>query len=178
MPSTPPVLDRAMQSLIRIQILTPLSILISIGALAVGTFIVRPSMSDISARHFTYVSPRDSLLLIYWAVLYFAQIGFALFITLASGNEHVKVRHPLHFDDILILTLCSCRASSRAASACAWRSPTSCWQSRMTSHIPMRRSTATRACRLRPSTASPGRDYCFETPLAVHLAAAPRAPRS
>ncbi|KDN39623.1 hypothetical protein K437DRAFT_275969 [Tilletiaria anomala UBC 951] len=86
----PPVFDRRLKHLIRVQILSPLSFLVSLGALAIGMFIARPCISDISARHWTYIAPRDSLLLIYWAAIYFAQIGFALYITLSTSSVRAQ----------------------------------------------------------------------------------------
>ncbi len=87
-----PVLDRRLKHLIRVQILSPLSILVSLAALAAGTFVTRPRLYEVSAKHWSYIAPRDSLLLGYWGVLYLVQIAFTLFITLASGTEHVQVR--------------------------------------------------------------------------------------
>ncbi|CEH15054.1 hypothetical protein CBOM_02854 [Ceraceosorus bombacis] len=89
MPSRPPPVSAV--ALTRVQILTPLSILISAGTLIVTSILIHPSLSEISEKHANYFTPSSAWLLVYWGVLYLLQIGFALLCVVGQQAETKKL---------------------------------------------------------------------------------------
>jgi hypothetical protein len=64
-------------SLIRLQVLTPLSTLVSVATVLATEFIVHPSLSDIVGIWPTSISPKPSMVAIYLLVLFVGQVrGF------------------------------------------------------------------------------------------------------
>ena len=88
----------------RLQVLTPLSLLINIATFAVATFVVSPGLSTISKLHPTPISPSPSLVGIYVIAIFAGQIGYCVLLVLAS-KEETKVCYPKR--------LCSDFASQR-----------------------------------------------------------------
>ncbi|KAN0061119.1 hypothetical protein ACQY0O_006854 [Thecaphora frezii] len=79
------------KALVRIQILTPLSILLQLGVMIIcGSKIVHPNLGQVSRRHPTYLTVSEPFVLLYWAVLYLLQIGFAVFLLLSRTPETKK----------------------------------------------------------------------------------------
>jgi hypothetical protein len=78
---------RDYMSLVRLQVLTPLSLLINIAAVTVCATIVNPSIRDISRLKPTSISPSPTAIAIYVAAIYITQIGYCLLLVLASKPE-------------------------------------------------------------------------------------------
>ncbi|KAF9463281.1 hypothetical protein BDZ94DRAFT_1259567 [Collybia nuda] len=83
--SHPSVRDH--MALVRLQVLTPLSLLINIAAVALCATIANPSIRDILRVRPTSISPSPTVLAIYVAVIYATQIGYCLLLVLASKPE-------------------------------------------------------------------------------------------
>ncbi|CDS82228.1 uncharacterized protein SPSC_03048 [Sporisorium scitamineum] len=79
------------KTLTRMQILTPLSVLLQMGVMILcGSKLIKPNLQQVSRRHPTYLSPQDSFVLFYWAVLYVLLIGFSVFLLLSRMPETKK----------------------------------------------------------------------------------------
>jgi hypothetical protein len=77
-------------SLIRLQVLTPLSLLISIATLVICGFLVTPSISHVAKINATSISPKISLIAVYLAAIYGLQIGYCVLLVLARKPETKK----------------------------------------------------------------------------------------
>jgi len=66
-------------NLIRLQILTPLSTLVSVAAVLATELIVHPSLSEIVDIWPTSISPKPSLVAFYFLVLFGGQVGRFLY---------------------------------------------------------------------------------------------------
>ena len=79
------------KSLTRMQILTPLSVLLQMGVMILcGSSLIKPNLQQVSRRHPTYLSVQDSFVLFYWAILYVLLIGFSVFLLLSRTPETKK----------------------------------------------------------------------------------------
>lgn len=79
------------KSLTRMQILTPLSVLLQMGVMILcGSKLIKPNLQQVSRRHPTYLSVQDSFVMLYWVVLYVLLIGFSLFLLLSRTSETRK----------------------------------------------------------------------------------------
>ncbi|KAJ7224464.1 hypothetical protein GGX14DRAFT_425757 [Mycena pura] len=74
-------------ALVRLQVLTPLSLLINIASVAICIALVNPSMRIISKLHPTSISPQPSVIFAYVAVMYLGQIGHCVLLILARKPE-------------------------------------------------------------------------------------------
>ncbi|GHJ90411.1 hypothetical protein NliqN6_6813 [Naganishia liquefaciens] len=77
---------RSMQ-LVRLQIATPLSLLMTIGANLVCALAIRPGLADINKMYPTLLSPNPIMIGIFWILLYSLQIGLCLILVLARKDE-------------------------------------------------------------------------------------------
>jgi len=77
-------------SLIRLQVLTPLSLLINIATVLVCTIIVNPGIRGVTKAHPTSISPRPELIAIYVIAIYAGQIGYCILLVLARKPETKK----------------------------------------------------------------------------------------
>ena len=80
-------------SLVRLQVLTPLSLLINIATVVVCTFVVNPSIANVSHLHPTSITPNSRVIGLYLAVVFLGQIGYCLLLVVASKTE-TKVSYP------------------------------------------------------------------------------------
>ena len=79
------------KTLTRMQILTPLSVLLQMGVMILcGSKLISPNLQQVSRRHPTYLSPQDSFVLFYWAILYVLLIGFSVFLLLSRTPDTKK----------------------------------------------------------------------------------------
>lgn len=79
------------KSLTRLQILTPLSVLLQMGVMILcGSKLIKPNLQQVSHRHPTYLSIQDSFVLFYWAILYVLLIGFSVFLLISRTPETKK----------------------------------------------------------------------------------------
>ena len=74
-------------SLVRLQVLTPLSLLINIATVGVCIFVVNPSIAQVSRLHPTSITPNASVIGIYLALVFLGQIGYCLLLVVASKTE-------------------------------------------------------------------------------------------
>jgi len=84
-PNHPAVKDYL--ALVRLQVLTPLSLLINIAVIMVTTFIISPGLGTISKTHPTPISPSPGLVAIYLIAIFAGQIGYCVLLVLASKEE-------------------------------------------------------------------------------------------
>jgi len=77
-------------ALVRLQVLTPLSLLINIAACLVCTFLIHPSIPQISREFPTFITPNTLLIGIYWLVVYTGQIAFCVMLIFARKDETKK----------------------------------------------------------------------------------------
>jgi len=77
-------------SLIRLQVLTPLSLLINMATVIVCTIIVNPGIRGITKNFPTSISPRPALIAIYVIAIYAGQIGYCVLLVIARKPETKK----------------------------------------------------------------------------------------
>ncbi|KIY68131.1 hypothetical protein CYLTODRAFT_374824 [Cylindrobasidium torrendii FP15055 ss-10] len=78
---------RDYMTLIRLQVLTPLSLLINIAALSICAFVVNPSMGTIAKQYPTVITPRPSAVATYLIALYAMQLGYCILLVIARKPE-------------------------------------------------------------------------------------------
>ncbi|KAJ8520876.1 hypothetical protein ONZ45_g2390 [Pleurotus djamor] len=74
-------------SLIRLQVLTPLSLLINIGSVLICSLIVDPSIRGIIKLYPSPITPRPSVIAAYVLLIYAGQIGYCILLTAARKPE-------------------------------------------------------------------------------------------
>ncbi|KAJ7636049.1 hypothetical protein DFH06DRAFT_1219826 [Mycena polygramma] len=74
-------------ALVRLQVLTPLSLLINVATVMVCAVVASPSIGQISKFYPTSITPRTSVISIYVAAMYLGQIGYCLLLVLARKPE-------------------------------------------------------------------------------------------
>lgn len=85
-------MDRGLQRhLTRVQVITPLSILLNLASLVVCSILIKPGLGDVNKNHITQFTPNENFILFYWALLFLLQIGFAVLIV-AGQKDITKVR--------------------------------------------------------------------------------------
>ncbi|KIM41533.1 hypothetical protein M413DRAFT_445516 [Hebeloma cylindrosporum] len=77
-------------ALVRLQVLTPLSLLINIAAVVVCTFLATRSIAGVSRLYPTSITPNAAAIGAYVAVIYLGQIGYCLLLVFASKPETKK----------------------------------------------------------------------------------------
>lgn len=74
-------------ALVRLQVLTPVSLLVNIAAVAVCTFVVHPTIPEVWRAHPTPLTPNAHVIGAYVAVLYLMQLGYCLLLLMVSKAE-------------------------------------------------------------------------------------------
>lgn len=74
-------------SLVRLQVLTPLSLLINIATLLVCSVIVKPSIASVIKSHPTSISPSPHLITAYVVAIFLGQIGYCILLVVARKPE-------------------------------------------------------------------------------------------
>ncbi|KAG6835724.1 hypothetical protein H0H93_015303, partial [Arthromyces matolae] len=74
-------------ALVRLQVLTPLSLLINVAALLVCAILANPTITQVARDHPTAISPNPPAIGIYALVLFVGQLGYCLLLVLASKPE-------------------------------------------------------------------------------------------
>ncbi|KAJ7695107.1 hypothetical protein B0H17DRAFT_1008777 [Mycena rosella] len=77
-------------ALVRLQVLTPLSLLINIASVLVCVFVVSPSIRTISKLYPTAISPEPAVISVYIAAMYLGQIGYCILLVLVRKPETKK----------------------------------------------------------------------------------------
>lgn len=83
--SNPAVRDY--MSLIRLQVLTPLSLLINIATTLVCSLVLRPSLGDVTRSHPASISPWAPAIATYIFAIYLGQIGYCILLVIARKPE-------------------------------------------------------------------------------------------
>ncbi|THH30482.1 hypothetical protein EUX98_g3694 [Antrodiella citrinella] len=74
-------------SLVRLQVLTPLSLLINIATVMVCSIVIDPGLGQISKLHPAAIAPEPYMIAIYIIAIYLGQIGYCLLLVLARKPE-------------------------------------------------------------------------------------------
>jgi hypothetical protein len=74
-------------SLIRLQVLTPLSLLINIATTLVCSLVLRPSLGDVTRSHPASISPWAPAIATYIFAIYLGQIGYCILLVIARKPE-------------------------------------------------------------------------------------------
>ncbi|EKM75927.1 hypothetical protein AGABI1DRAFT_131825 [Agaricus bisporus var. burnettii JB137-S8] len=77
-------------ALTRLQVLTPLSLVINLATFLVCAIVVRPSLSGVSHLWPTAISPNTPIIGIYILALYLMQVGYCILLVLANKPETKK----------------------------------------------------------------------------------------
>ncbi|KAJ7090596.1 hypothetical protein C8R43DRAFT_293284 [Mycena crocata] len=77
-------------ALVRLQVLTPLSLLINIATFVVCAAVVNPSIRQISKLYPTSITPTPAVIAVYVAAIYLMQIGYCILLVLARKPETKK----------------------------------------------------------------------------------------
>ncbi|KAI0943760.1 hypothetical protein AcW1_002845 [Taiwanofungus camphoratus] len=89
-------------ALIRLQVLTPLSLLINIATVIVCSVVLHPGLSQISELYPSSIAPDPSLIAIYITAIYIGQIGYCVLLVFARKQE-TKVRTTLALSQSFIV---------------------------------------------------------------------------
>ncbi|CDO75730.1 hypothetical protein BN946_scf184921.g6 [Trametes cinnabarina] len=71
----------------RLQVLTPLSLLVNIATLMVCTFVLDPNLGQISKLYPSAISPKPSMVAVYIVAIYIGQVGYCALLVLARKPE-------------------------------------------------------------------------------------------
>ncbi|KAG5652213.1 hypothetical protein H0H81_005792 [Sphagnurus paluster] len=74
-------------ALVRLQVLTPLSLLINVATLVVCTLLTNPTLTQVARLYPTSISPYPPSIAIYFLFIFFGQLGYCLLLVLASKPE-------------------------------------------------------------------------------------------
>ncbi|EIW55527.1 uncharacterized protein TRAVEDRAFT_38771 [Trametes versicolor FP-101664 SS1] len=74
-------------ALIRLQVLTPLSLLINIATLMVCTFVLDPNLGQISELYPSVISPKPYLIAVFIVAIYVGQVGYCVLLVLSRKPE-------------------------------------------------------------------------------------------
>lgn len=74
-------------ALVRLQVLTPLSLLINIAFVVVCAVVAEPGIGAISGTHPTSITPRNGVIAAYVGAIYIAQIGYCLLLVMGRKTE-------------------------------------------------------------------------------------------
>ncbi|KAI8986708.1 hypothetical protein BD414DRAFT_486831 [Trametes punicea] len=74
-------------ALVRLQVLTPLSLLINIATLMVCTFVLDPNLGDISKLYPSSISPKPSMIAVFIVAIYIGQVGYCVLLVLSRKPE-------------------------------------------------------------------------------------------
>jgi hypothetical protein len=88
--SNDPAIRRALH-LIRIQVLTPVSVLVNIATCIICALVINPSMKDISNMFPSTMTPKSTMIGLYWMVVFGMMVFYSLLIVIATKDE-TKVR--------------------------------------------------------------------------------------
>ncbi|KAI0031517.1 hypothetical protein K488DRAFT_51946 [Vararia minispora EC-137] len=99
-----PAVREYMSLIRRLQVLTPLSLLANIVTVAVCSFVVHPSLGDITRWHPASISPSVPVVAFYILAIYVLQVGYCLLLVIVTKTETKKtvvkgVGHALVFSN-------------------------------------------------------------------------------
>jgi hypothetical protein len=88
-------------ALVRLQVLTPLSLLINIACVATCAFVAHPSLSAVAKLYPTALTPNVAVIGAYVAAIYVGQIGYCVLLVFTRDAE-TKVRSEFSYKPCLI----------------------------------------------------------------------------
>ncbi|KAI0777225.1 hypothetical protein BD413DRAFT_172764 [Trametes elegans] len=74
-------------ALIRLQVLTPLSLLVNIATLMVCTFVLDPNLGDIAKLYPSVISPKPYMIAVYIVAIYIGQVGYCVLLVFSRKSE-------------------------------------------------------------------------------------------
>ncbi|KAG6841266.1 hypothetical protein C0991_000407 [Blastosporella zonata] len=74
-------------ALVRLQVLTPISLLINIAALVVSAILTTPTITEVARLYPTAISPNPPTIAAYVLVIFLGQLGYCLLLVLANKPE-------------------------------------------------------------------------------------------
>ena len=74
-------------ALVRLQVLTPLSLLINIACVTTCAFVANPSISKVAKLYSTSITPNIKVLGAYVAAIYLGQIGYCILLVFTKRAE-------------------------------------------------------------------------------------------
>ncbi|KAI0360467.1 hypothetical protein OH77DRAFT_1418393 [Trametes cingulata] len=74
-------------ALIRLQVLTPLSLLVNIATLMVCTFVLDPNLDRITKLYPSAISPKPSMIDVFIVAIYIGQVGYCVLLVLSRKPE-------------------------------------------------------------------------------------------
>jgi len=74
-------------SLVRLQVLTPLSLLVNIATIVICSIVISPSLDEISQQFPTSITPKSWMIALYIVAIWVAQIGYCIMLVLARKPE-------------------------------------------------------------------------------------------
>ncbi|KIP07381.1 hypothetical protein PHLGIDRAFT_105717 [Phlebiopsis gigantea 11061_1 CR5-6] len=74
-------------ALIRLQVLTPLSLLINIATVMVCTLVINPNLGEISKLYPAAIAPSPNMIAVYLVAIYVGQVGYCVLLVLARKPE-------------------------------------------------------------------------------------------
>ncbi|KAI0747003.1 hypothetical protein C8Q80DRAFT_1256602 [Daedaleopsis nitida] len=74
-------------TLIRLQVLTPLSLLINIATVMVCEFMLEPNIETISTLYPSSITPRPSMISVYIVAIYILQVGYCLLLVFSRNPD-------------------------------------------------------------------------------------------
>ncbi|KAJ3484650.1 hypothetical protein NLI96_g5492 [Meripilus lineatus] len=77
-------------ALVRLQVLTPLSLLINMATVMVCSLVINPSLGEVARLYPSAISPAPSMIAIYMIVIYLLQIGYCLLLVMVRKPETKK----------------------------------------------------------------------------------------
>lgn len=78
-------------SLIRLQVLTPLSLLVNIATIVICAAVISPSLDEVSHLFPTSISPKPWMIAMYGIAIWVGQIGYCMMLVMVRKPE-TKVR--------------------------------------------------------------------------------------
>ncbi|KAI0074620.1 hypothetical protein K474DRAFT_1685695 [Panus rudis PR-1116 ss-1] len=102
---------RDYMALVRLQVLTPLSLLINIATMMVCTLVVNPNLGDITKQYPATIAPSPRMIAIYIVAIYIGQIGYCVLLVVARKPETKRtlvkgVGLPLVFSNWIMAAWC------------------------------------------------------------------------
>ncbi|KAI0336773.1 hypothetical protein GY45DRAFT_1315420 [Cubamyces sp. BRFM 1775] len=74
-------------ALIRLQVLTPLSLLVNIATLMVCTLVLEPNLGDIAKLYPSSISPKPSMIAVFIVAIYIGQVGYCILLVFSRKPE-------------------------------------------------------------------------------------------
>ena len=74
-------------ALVRLQVLTPLSLLINVAAIITCAFVANPSIAGVARLHPTSITPNSHAISAYMGLIWLGQLGYCVLLVFARKEE-------------------------------------------------------------------------------------------